>query len=135
GDSFADIYGLARLITMSMVQECARAAGAPIVMAPQTIGPLTTRRGRLLARWNLRRSRLVVARDPRSAAAAEALRRPADMTAADMVFAIDQPQAGPPRDVLPNVSGLLWCTNPTVDAAAYRRILQETVALLRADGR
>lgn len=135
GDSFADIYGLERLITMSMVHECARAAGAPIVMAPQTIGPFTTRRGRLLARWNLRRSRLVVARDPRSAAAAEALHRPADMTAADMVFAIEQPQAGPPRDVLVNVSGLLWSTNPHVDAAAYRRILQETIALLRADGR
>src|SRR5699024_3426280 len=52
GDSFSDIYGLERLITMSMVHECARAAGAPIVMAPQTIGPFTTRRGRLLARWN-----------------------------------------------------------------------------------
>src|SRR5699024_6257866 len=51
GDSFADIYGLERLITMSMVHECARAAGAPIVMAPQTIGPFITRRGRLLARW------------------------------------------------------------------------------------
>src|SRR5699024_11351819 len=79
--------------------------------------------------------RLVVARDPRSAAEAEALRRPADMTAADMVFAIEQPQAGPPRDVLVNVSGLLWNTNPHVDAAAYRRTLQETIALLRADGR
>src|SRR5699024_3458615 len=135
GDSFADIYGLERLITMSMVHECARAAGAPIVMAPQTIGPFPARRGRLLARGSRRRSRLVGARDPRSAAAAEALRRPADMTAADMVFAIEQPQAGPPRDVLLNVSGLLWSTNPHVEAAAYRRILQESVPLLRPHDR
>src|SRR5699024_5535961 len=42
---------------------------------------------------------------------------------------------GPQRDVLVNVSGLLWTENPHVDAAAYRRTLQETVTRLRADGR
>lgn len=135
GDSFADIYGLGRHITMSTVHEFAREAGAPVVMAPQTIGPFGTRRGRALARWNLNRSHLVFARDPRSAAEATALRRPADMTAADLVFAIDQPEPGPQRDVLVNVSGLLWQTNPHVDAAAYRRTVLELVERLRADGR
>src|SRR5699024_10997459 len=53
GDSFGDIHGLGRLINMGMGHGCARAGGAPIVVGPQTIGPFTTRRGRLLARWNL----------------------------------------------------------------------------------
>lgn len=135
GDSFADIYGLGRHITMSTVHEFARETGAPVVMAPQTIGPFGTRRGRALARWNLNRSHLVFARDPRSAAEAIALRRPADMTATDLVFAIDQPEPGPQRDVLVNVSGLLWQTNPHVDAAAYRRTVLELVERLHADGR
>src|SRR5699024_592440 len=47
----------------------------------------------------------------------------------------EQPDPGPQRDVLVNVSGLLWTENPHVGAAAYRRTLQETVTRLRADGR
>src|SRR5699024_7242332 len=125
GDSFAGIYGLGRLVSMSMVHECVRAAGTPIVMAPQTIGPFTTRRSRLLARWNLRRSRLVVARDPRSAAEAEALRRPADMTAAEVVVAIEPPAAGPPRGVLLYLFGVIATTYLHVTDVASRRILQE----------
>ena len=39
GDSFADIYGDRRLVTMSMVGQIAHAESVPIVMAPQTIGP------------------------------------------------------------------------------------------------
>ena len=50
GDSFADIYGLRRLVTHSLLARMATTVGTPVVMAPQTIGPFTTRRARTVAR-------------------------------------------------------------------------------------
>lgn len=135
GDSFADIYGLSRHLTMSTVHEMARQTGPTMVMAPQTIGPFNTRRGRLLAKRTLQRSALVIARDPHSAQVAAALGRGSDLTTADLVFAIEKPSPGPRRDVLLNVSGLLWQENPHVSATGYRRVVRETLDRLRAEGR
>lgn len=135
GDSFADIYGLSRHTTMSLVHEFAVQAGVPVVLAPQTIGPFRTRRGAAWARRSLARSRLVFARDPISAAAAARLRRPADATASDLVFGIDPPSPGPRRDVLLNVSGLLWEGNPHVDADAYRIAVRGVIDGLLSAGR
>jgi colanic acid/amylovoran biosynthesis protein len=135
GDSFADIYGMGRLSVMSSVHEFARQAGVLIAMAPQTIGPFTTRRGRFLARRTLRRSGLVLARDPRSAEAAAALGRPVDSTVTDLVFGIDQPEAAESRDVLLNVSGLLWNENSHVDAFSYRSAIYAIIDALIAQGR
>lgn len=135
GDSFADIYGIDRHLTMSLVHEFAAQAGTPVVMAPQTIGPFGTRRGRALARRTLNRSAKVIARDPDSARAAEELGRPVDLVSADLVFAIDPPEPTRSYDALFNVSGLLWNDNPHVDSGAYQRVVRETIALLRADGR
>ncbi len=135
GDSFADIYGLDRHVTMGLVHEFARQAGATVAMAPQTIGPFDTWRGRALARRNLRRSRFVFARDPRSAEVAAEMGRSPELTTADLVFAIDQPQPAERRDVLVNVSGLLWEDNPHVSAVGYRHAVREIVEQLRSDGR
>lgn len=135
GDSFADIYGLDRHLTMSLVHEFAAQAGTRVVMAPQTVGPFGTRRGRALGRRTLHRSAFVFARDPRSARAAEELGRPADLVTADLVFAIDPATPGPERDVLLNVSGLLWHANPHVDHLAYQRVIRKTIEQLRTDGR
>lgn len=135
GDSFADIYGVDRHLTMSLVHEFAVQAGARIVMAPQTVGPFDTRRGRVLGRRTLHRSTHVFVRDPRSARAAAELGRPADHITTDLVFAIDPPTPGPARDVLLNVSGLLWHANPHVDHLAYQQVVRETIKRLRADGR
>lgn len=135
GDSFADIYGLRRHTTMSLVHEFAAQTGTPVVLAPQTIGPFGTAGGRLVARRSLHRSRLVFARDPASAQAASALGRPVDATASDLAFALDQPRIGPARDVLLNVSGLLWSSSDHVDAERYRRDMRELVRRLLADGR
>jgi polysaccharide pyruvyl transferase WcaK-like protein len=104
-------------------------------MAPQTIGPFGTRRGRTLARRTLHRSSTVLARDPDSARAAEELGRPADLITADLAFAIEPPAPERSRDVLLNVSGLLWRENPHVDAQAYQRIIRGTIARLLAEGR
>ncbi len=136
GDSFADIYGLTRHSTMSFVHEFAVQAGTDVMLAPQTIGPFGTRRGRMLARRNLRRSRLVFARDAISAQASKDLGRAVAATTSDLVFGIDQPTpADTARDVLLNVSGLLWKGNPHVDGAKYRAEIRRIIEELLAAGR
>lgn len=135
GDSFADIYGLPRHVTMSLVHEFAVQAGTAVALAPQTIGPFRTARGRALARRTLQRSRLVFARDPLSAAASAQLGRRADATASDLVFGLDQPSASVRRDVLLNVSGLLWHGDAHVDAASYRTAVHGIIQGLLAEGR
>ena len=135
GDSFADIYGLGRPGVMSSLHEYARQAGTPVVLAPQTIGPFTTRRGRLLARLTLRRSGLVFARDPRSAEVAKQLGRPVDATVPDLVFGIEQPTPAEPHDVLVNVSGLLWSPNTHVDHERYRATTRRIISALITQGR
>lgn len=135
GDSFADIYGFERHLTMCLVHEFARQAGTPVVMAPQTIGPFHDLRSKLLARRTLRRSDYVVSRDPVSTEVAKRLGREVDRTTADLVFGIDPPSVGDRRDVLLNVSGLLWHKNPHVDAASYRTLVANLVERLRAEGR
>lgn len=135
GDSFADIYGMDRHLTMSLIHEFAAQAGARCIMAPQTIGPFGKRTARALAARSLKRSSLVFARDPRSADAAARLGRPVDATTTDLVFAIDLPEIGVPHDVVLNVSGLLWQQNPHVDHVEYQRAVRLVIAGLRADGR
>lgn len=136
GDSFADIYGLDRHTKMGMVHDFAVQAGARAVLAPQTIGPFDTRRGRMLARRTLRRSSLVFARDPISARAASELGRPVDRLTSDLVFAISEPVVTTRRDVLLNVSGLLWGDeNSHVDGESYRAAVREIIDGLLARGR
>ncbi|GAA1417367.1 polysaccharide pyruvyl transferase family protein [Agrococcus citreus] len=135
GDSFADLYGLPRHTTMSLVHEFAVQAGTPVALAPQTIGPFRTVRGGLLARRSLRRSRFVFARDPRSAREAARLGRPVDGTTSDLVFGLRQPTARSEHDVLLNVSGLLWHGNDHVDATGYRSAVRGVIDGLLSDGR
>ena len=136
GDSFSDIYGSHRHSVMSAVHEFAAQAHRPVVMAPQTIGPFTSASGRMLGRRSLHRSALVFARDPVSAAAAVALGRPVDAVTSDLAFAIAPPEpVARRRDVILNVSGLLWQDNAHVDARAYREGVTAIVRMLLADSR
>ncbi|SEI02278.1 MULTISPECIES: polysaccharide pyruvyl transferase family protein [unclassified Leifsonia] len=135
GDSFADIYGIRRLAVMSAVAEFAAQAGVAVVLGPQTIGPFRTATGRALARRSLRRSQLVMARDSESADAAGALGRPVDVLTTDVVFALARPEVQKSRDVVLNVSGLLWHPNPHVDSSRYRGTIHRLLDALAADGR
>ena len=136
GDSFSDIYGSHRHSVMSAVHEFAVQAGRPVAMAPQTIGPFTSVSGRMLGRRSLRRSALVFARDPVSAAAAAALGRPVDAVTSDLAFAMAPPErTAARRDVILNVSGLLWQDNPHLDARAYREAVTAIVRMLLANSR
>lgn len=135
GDSFADIYGLKRLKIMSAVAEFATEAGTPVILGPQTIGPFDSLQGRTLGRFSLRRSALTMARDSASAAYAASLGRPVDVLTTDVVFALPAPKVEKTRDVVLNISGLLWQPSPHVDSAAYRRIVTELFAALTDAGR
>ncbi|WP_164984059.1 polysaccharide pyruvyl transferase family protein [Cellulomonas endophytica] len=137
GDSFADIYGMKRLRTQSLLADLTTQAGVPVVLGPQTIGPFGAREARTLARWSMRRAAAVMARDSVSAAYADGLGRPVDVLSTDVVFALPQPAAGaaPERDVLLNVSGLLWAPNNHVDHEQYRAHVLTVARGLLADGR
>jgi colanic acid/amylovoran biosynthesis protein len=134
GDSFSDIYGLHRLSVMSLVAEFASQAGVPVVLGPQTIGPFRTRRGAVMASRSLRRAALVIARDPDSVAEADRLGGKA-LRSTDVVFALPVPAVAKSRDVVLNVSGLLWVPNDHVDANAYRGTITRLLQRLQADGR
>jgi polysaccharide pyruvyl transferase WcaK-like protein len=63
GDSFSDIYGLARLAYVVLPQLLVLLLERPLIQLPQTYGPFKTRLARATARFLLRRSRLVYSRD------------------------------------------------------------------------
>lgn len=135
GDSFADIYGVERLFSMSVITELAARAGVPVVLGPQTIGPFRTVRGRLVARRALRTAALVLSRDANSTKQAADLGRPVDLQTTDVVFAIPAPERQVVRDVVFNVSGLLWSPNPHVDSESYRRTVHDLYQELTSQGR
>ncbi|UJP41130.1 MULTISPECIES: polysaccharide pyruvyl transferase family protein [Cellulomonas] len=135
GDSFADIYGLPRLTTMSLMAELATRSGVPVVLGPQTIGPFSTLAGRAVARRSLARATTVMARDHLSAQAAASLGREVDVLTTDVVFALPVPEVERDRDVVLNVSGLLWQPGPHVDATRYRTTVTTILDELTAQGR
>lgn len=63
GDSFSDIYGLRRLLFVSLPQVLALMMNRRLVLLPQTIGPFRSPLARLLARAIVRRCALVYSRD------------------------------------------------------------------------
>jgi colanic acid/amylovoran biosynthesis protein len=123
GDSFSDIYGLARLLYVSLPQLLILALGRPLNLLPQTIGPFRTVAGRAIARFILRRAQQINTRDMGSLKEVERLlgRKPANATQVyDMGFALEplpppagvqeQLQSARARGALIglNVSGLLY---------------------------
>lgn len=135
GDSFTDIYGFKRLLTMLVVQRIAISVGKPVILLPQTIGPFRTRRGKFLAKRNLNKYSLLMSRDTTSTEIALELGRQPEVTASDMVFALPVHELSKKYDILLNVSGLLWNDNDHVDHVRYRHQTLEVVRLLQGIGR
>ena len=73
GDSFSDIYGLGRFFGATLPVISVIMIKGQIVQFPQTYGPYRSGIARCIARWILRHSSLVLARDIRSQAVAESL--------------------------------------------------------------
>jgi len=63
GDSFSDIYGMRRLVFVSLPKILVLAAGADLVLLPQTYGPFKGFWGRVLARGIIRRAAAIYSRD------------------------------------------------------------------------
>jgi polysaccharide pyruvyl transferase WcaK-like protein len=63
GDSFSDIYGMARFLYTSLPQVLVLLMGKRLVLLPQTIGPFRGRFSRMVARYILRYAERVFTRD------------------------------------------------------------------------
>ena len=63
GDSFSDIYGLARLLYVALPQVLVLMLGKGLLLLPQTIGPFNSRVSKLLARYILNRASAIYSRD------------------------------------------------------------------------
>lgn len=63
GDSFSDIYGLGRLLYVSLPQLLALLLGKKVVVLPQTIGPFQSVVGKTIAKTLLRRAVRIYSRD------------------------------------------------------------------------
>jgi colanic acid/amylovoran biosynthesis protein len=135
GDSFADIYGWRRAFLMMYVQLTGSRLGIPVVLAPQTIGPFRTRRMRAMARLALRRAALVSPRDSTSARYARSLGRKQVQPSTDVVFVLPRPEPTAERDVVLNVSGLLWNTADHGDSTRYRASVVALIEGLQQRGR
>jgi colanic acid/amylovoran biosynthesis protein len=63
GDSFSDIYGLRRLVYVTLPQLLVLSLGRPLVLLPQTYGPFKSRLAKTVARFVLKRAHRVYSRD------------------------------------------------------------------------
>jgi len=63
GDSFSDIYGLGRFFYVCLPQLLVIALGKELILFPQTIGPFNGGLAKLVARYIMRRARVVYVRD------------------------------------------------------------------------
>src|SRR5260370_12066707 len=65
GDSFSDIYGMERLLYVSLPQILALLLGKRLILLPQTIGPFRGGFAKTVARYILNRAERVYSRDDR----------------------------------------------------------------------
>nr|WP_255622822.1 polysaccharide pyruvyl transferase family protein [Tessaracoccus sp. OS52] len=145
GDSFSDIYGLKRLLRKLFHKQLVLATGTPLVLAPQTYGPVRNRFGKPWFGHVVRRAALVFTRDDLSVGFLETLTDREIHVATDVAVTLphDEGRHGFPDDgrtrVGINVSGLLWAGGYTGDnqfglAADYRAYCGALVEALLAIG-
>ena len=66
GDSFSDIYGMARFSQVVLHKQIALSRRRPLVLLPQTFGPFRSRAARSVSARVVRRAAVASARDPQS---------------------------------------------------------------------
>ena len=122
GDSFSDLYGLRRLLYVSLPQLLVLALGRPLTLLPQSYGPFRRRSAGWLAGYILRRASSIHSRDTEGLTTIRRLAPTIGTRAAfgyDMGFALE-PRLPPAAVLLPlqrakrlrplaglNISGLL----------------------------
>jgi len=123
GDSFSDIYGLKRFLTASLPRAAVLLVRSSMALLPQTYGPFRSRVARAAARWIMRRSAPVFARDREGEAVVAEILGPGKahvLFCPDVAFTMEKAEpekisVDPPlppeecRDLVGiNVSGLLF---------------------------
>jgi colanic acid/amylovoran biosynthesis protein len=111
GDSFTDIYPDKRFAYIAATKLMTIAAGKPLILSPQTIGPFSRQPHSAIAGWICRHSRAIFARDGLSLAAVEQIAPgvPAHQVV-DVAFALPfapRPKTPNRLQIGVNVSGLL----------------------------
>lgn len=137
GDSFSDIYGVARFNLINNSKRTACLLRKPLVILPQTIGPYNDEKCRKLATTSLERASCVFTRDVQSTACAESLsRRVKTIEVIDVAFMLPYTRrshdAGKVHVGL-NVSSLLWHGGYTKDnqfglVVDYRRLTKSVLS-------
>jgi colanic acid/amylovoran biosynthesis protein len=144
GDSFSDIYGMGRLLYVSLPQILVLQLGKPLIMLPQTLGPFRGRCARGIAGYLMRGACAVYSRDKLSLLEAAPLMNGHTTKlrfSHDMAFVMEA--VAPATNPLParesgrplvgvNVSGLLLIGGYTRNnmfglKSDYRTLLQEIV--------
>jgi polysaccharide pyruvyl transferase WcaK-like protein len=141
GDSFSDIYGGKRLFRKLFHKQLVLSTRTPLVLGPQTYGPLVRRTWAPWFRHAVEKATLVVARDELSAGFLATLTdRPASIsTDVAVLLPWHRLERQPGTRVAFNVSGLLWAggytgANQFALATDYRAYCHGVVAGLLADG-
>ena len=114
GDSFSDIYGLARLAYVVLPQLLVLLLERPLIQMPQTHGPFKTRTARAVARYLLNNSTLVYSRDHEGVAVVRDLLGSSGQAARfayDMGFALEPL---PPAGDIPEQLRLLKTKGPLI---------------------
>jgi polysaccharide pyruvyl transferase WcaK-like protein len=153
GDSFSDIYGVARFLYVALPQLLVLLLRKPLVQLPQTYGPFRGSMVRAVARWIVAHSERAWSRDYRSlrqlmCTEDECLVPEKLAFCYDLAFAIEPhppaailvdglslPTHRDPSLVGVNISGLLWFAdaagkNPFGLRAGYRQFIAELIDLL-----
>lgn len=145
GDSFSDIYGVKRLLRKLLHKELVLGARRPLVLAPQTYGPLQRAATRPWFRHVVNRAALVFTRDDLSAQFLAGLTERPVHVSTDVAVTLpwenhhdSSPSDGPVRVGI-NVSGLLWSGGYTGDnqfnlSADYRQYCHRVTASLLEGG-
>lgn len=113
GDSFSDIYGMKRFILDALVKTKAVKSGTPFILGPQTYGPYNNFLIRKWAKWIMRQSIKIYARDEKSQKLAQNLSKKEVILTTDVAFSLpyDKQRVGSTEKIKVgfNPSGLLWC--------------------------
>ena len=141
GDSFSDIYGGKRLLRKLFHKQLVLATRTPLVLGPQTYGPLRRRAWAPWYRHVVARAALVASRDELSTRFLASLTARPVHTSTDVAVLLpwDRLQRQSGTRVAFNVSGLLWSggytgSNQFSLATDYRAYCRGVVQGLLADG-
>lgn len=145
GDSFSDIYGIKRLVNKLVDKELVLASGVPLVLAPQTYGPVQRRPLLPWVRHVVNRAALVAARDDMSRSFLASVTSREVILTTDVAVSLAWKPAGPPPPSTDrptvgfNVSGLLWNGGYTGEnqfrlRTDYQQYCHDVIAGLLAEG-